>query len=380
MFLFIIAIALIALLADTWHLYRHQWRLGPTVVWIAATDLLPFVLAAIGYFSHDNTAPVMQVSMWLLWGWFITVPPRMIYYLFRYIRLPRTGVCIALASVVFILWGTTIGRTSVRVSNVEVCSSRLPESFNGLRIVQISDLHLGTLVSPKGELTRLANHINALHPDLVIFTGDLINIRPSELDAQNCRLLQRIAAPVYSVTGNHDIGTYIKDSLRYPIAASAQEILLRQRAMGWHVLQDTTVYLHRNGDSISLTGISFDPALRELRHNRDLPANTLIRAYHGIPTTTFNITAVHLPQLWAKIKATPYGDLTLSGHVHAMQLKFRPWGRGWSPAAWLYDQWSGRYDDKFKTLYINDGVGYVAYPMRLGVRPEVTLITLKTCE
>ena len=75
-----------------------------------------------------------------------------------------------------------------------------------------------------------------------------------------------------------------------------------------------------------------------------------------------------------------YGDLTLSGHVPAMQFKIRPWGRGWPPAAWLYEHWSGRYDDGRHTLYINDGTGCVAYPMRLGAWPEVTLFTLKRCE
>lgn len=96
---------------------------------------------------------------------------------------------------------------------------------------------------------------------------------------------------------------------------------------------------------------------------------------------TFNITLAHVPQLWEQITTAGYGDLTLSGHVHAMQLKIRFSGRGWSPASWLYEHWSGRYDnDDGRTLYINDGTGYVGYPMRLGARPEITLLTLKQCE
>lgn len=145
-------------------------------------------------------------------------------------------------------------------------------TFDGLRIVQLSDIHLGTIVSPGRELTRLADRVNALRPDLVLFTGDLVNIRASELDSTAVQLLRRIEAPVYSVTGNHDVGKYIKDSLRHPAAESLREVIARQRAMGWRVLDDETVYLRRGGDSIALTGLSFDPALSEQRHDRHLPA------------------------------------------------------------------------------------------------------------
>ena len=175
------------------------------------------------------------------------------------------------------------------------------------------------------------------------------------------------------------MGTYIKDSLRFPAAGEAREVVARQRAMGWTVLEDTTVYLRRGADSISLTGLSFGPALRERRHDRDLPGTAIPKAYAGVPDSLYNIALVHIPQLWEQIVEAGYGDLTLSGHVHSMQLKIRPWGRGWSPAKWIYKHWSGRYDTGRHTLYVNDGTGYVAYPMRLGAWPEVTLFTLKRC-
>ena len=247
------------------------------------------------------------------------------------------------------------------------------------RFVQITDMHVGTLVRPERELTRLADSVNAQRPEAVFFTGDLVNIRAGELDERTTALLRRIAGPVWSVTGNHDVGTYIKDSLRFPAAGEAREVVARQRAMGWTVLEDTTVYLRRGADSISLTGLSFDPALRERRHDRDLPGTAIPKAYAGVPDSLYNIALVHIPQLWEQIVEAGYGDLTLSGHVHSMQLKIRPWGRGWSPAKWIYKHWSGRYDTGRHTLYVNDGTGYVAYPMRLGAWPEVTLFTLKRC-
>ena len=374
----------VGIVADWIHIRRHKRRGRPVgrwgIAWLAATDLLPAVILLLMVVSRDNGTRIMAVEMWLLWAWIVTVIPRMACYLFRAVGLRRTGYLVAGALTLLFVWGATWGRTRLRVNRVEIASERIPAAFDGFRIAQISDLHVGTLVNPESELRRIADSINALHPDAVVFTGDLVNIRASELDARMMRLLQRIEAPVWSVIGNHDVGTYIKDSLRFPAAENLSEVIARQRQMGWTVLEDTTVYLHRGTDSISLTGISFDPALREQRHDRHLPAPQLPEAYAGVPASLYNITLVHVPQLWEQIIATGYGDLTLAGHVHSMQMKFRPWGRGWSPAQWLYTRWSGRYDKEHHTLYINDGTGYVAYPMRLGAWPEITLFTLKRCE
>lgn len=384
LFLLTLVLSLAAIAADVFHFLRRRRRNDPAslrlIVWTAVTDSLPIVSSIISAVSRDNTPALMYVFTWLFWAWIITVIPRLAYYVFNFLHLRRTGYVVAWGLAILFLWGTTWGRTRIHVNRVEICSDRIPEAFDGYRIVQFTDTHVGTLVRPERELTRLADTINALRPDAVFFTGDLVNIRAEELDERTMRLLSRIEGPVWSVTGNHDVGTYIKDSVRFPAAEQAREVVARQRAMGWRVLEDTTVYLRRGADSVSLTGLSFDPALRERRHDRDLPATALSKAYAGVSDSLYNITLVHIPQLWEQITAFGYGDLTLAGHVHSMQLKIRPWGRGWSPAEWLYTHWSGRYDEGRHSLYVNDGTGYVAYPMRLGAWPEVTLFTLKRCE
>ena len=384
LFLSMFLLALTAIVADFIHFRRNRHRHVPRrkalIAWAAATDALPLVSSVINVLSPDNGTGLMYLYMWLFWGWIVTVLPRLAFYVFNFLHLRRTGYAVAAGLTLFFLWGATWGRTSIRVSEVEICSDRIPEAFDGYRFVQISDIHVGTIVRPEHDLARLAECINSLHPDAVFFTGDLVNIRAEELDDRTRPLLRQIEGPVWSVTGNHDVGTYIKDSVRFPAAVQAREVVARQRSMGWRVLEDTTVYLRRGADSISLTGISFDPALRDRRHDRNLPAPALGRAYAGVPDSLFNITLVHLPQLWGQILETGHGDLTLSGHVHSMQFKIRPWGRGWSPASWIYEHWSGRYDADGRTLYVNDGTGYVAYPMRLGAWPEVTLFTLKRCE
>ena len=381
LFLMTLFLSLLAIAADCVHFYRRRRRKKPAsrtlIAWIVVTDALPVISSVISALSRDNGTGLMYVYMWLFWGWIITVLPRLAFYVFNFIHLRRTGYAVAGALVLFFLWGTTWGRTRIHVNRVEICSERIPEAFDGYRFVQITDTHVGTLVRPGRELTRLADSVNALRPDAVFFTGDLVNIRAEELDERVMALLRRIEGPVWSVTGNHDVGTYIKDSVRFPAADEAREVVARQRSMGWNVLEDTTVYLRRGADSISLTGLSFDPALRERRHDRDLPGTAIPGAYAGIPDSLYNITLVHIPQLWEQIVEAGYGDLTLVGHVHSMQFKIRPWGRGWSPAEWIYKHWSGRYDTGRHTLYVNDGTGYVAYPMRLGAWPEVTLFTLR---
>ena len=374
-----------AMAADWYHFHRFRRRRRPIpagrIVWAVVTDLLPLAAILIGTLSRDNTTAVVQASMWLLWAWLFTVLPRLARYPFRLIGWRRAGNIAAALIAVTLLWGATLGRTSLRVSRVEICSERLPAAFDGMRLVQISDLHLGTIVSPERELGRLADRINALRPDLVLFTGDLVNIRAAELDERMARLLQRIEAPVYSVTGNHDVGTYIKDSLHHTIADNLRSLIDRQEAMGWHVLDDRTCYIRRGGDSISLTGLSFDPALRWLRHSRNLPATGMDKAYGGrTPRDIQHHAGTRPPALGADHgsrirRPDPLGtrprdaaeDPLLGPRVVPRILALRALER-------THDNDDGR------TLYINDGTGYVGYPMRLGARPEITLLTLKRCE
>ncbi|MDE7305302.1 MAG: metallophosphoesterase [Alistipes sp.] len=385
LFSFAILLGLCAVAADCHH-FRRLKREGAAplrrrffVAWAALTDALPLIVAVAGLLLRDHSTAYINWSMWMFWAWMITVFPRIGFYVLNAFHRPLLGVLLGLGIAAIMVWGATSGRTTLRINTLEVCSPRLPAGFDGLRIAQISDLHVGTLVRPDRELRRLVDSINALQPDLIVFTGDLVNIRSSELTPAVMQKLGELAAPVYSVTGNHDTGRYIKDTVAQPADESLAEVIERQTRIGWHVLQDTTIYLHRGNDSIALSGISFDPALHIQRHSSRLQATTLDKTYAGVPDTLFNITAVHLPQLWPQIIESGRGDLTLAGHVHSMQLKIRIFGRNISPASWLYKRWSGPYRQDGRTLYINDGIGYVGYPMRLGAWPEITLITLRKC-
>lgn len=378
-------LGLCAVAADLHH-YRRLLREGAArrrrllyVAWAALTDSLPLAAAVAGWAMQDNTTTYILWSMWLFWVWMATVLPRICYFFFNALHRPRTGAVLGALLAFLLVWGATGGRTSLRIEEVKICSDRLPAGFDGMRIVQLSDFHIGAMLRPQKELRRLVEKVNALHPEIVLFTGDLVNIRSTELDAAAMAELARIEAPVYSVTGNHDIGAYIEDQTELSADESLRQVIERQERMGWHVLQDTTIYLHRGSDDLSLTGLSFDPALQWHRHASGLRSERLERAYRGVPDSLYNITAVHLPQLWEQAAELGYGDLTLAGHTHSMQMKIKLFGWKWSPASWMYDRWSGRYDDDGRTLYINDGIGSVGYPMRLGARPEITLLTLRRC-
>ncbi len=386
LFAVILLLMLVIIAADLrrWRRLRELSPLRRTLFAAAAlgTDvLLPGAILCTGFLARDNGTTLMACIMWMFWAWMVIAVPRLVCALFAALRLPRAGIVAGIGAAALFVWGATAGRTTLRVNRVAICSEKLPAAFDSLRVVQLSDMHVGSLVSPRRELRRLVDSVMSLRPDVVIFTGDLVNIRSTELDEEIRQLLSGIQAPlgVYSVLGNHDVGSYIKDTVALPRERSLNEVIERQQAMGWRLLLDTTVYLVRGSDSLSLSGISFDPAYSKLRHDAVQPPAPLGRVYRGVPHSLYNITAAHLPQLWEQVAAAGYGDLTLSGHVHAMQMKLRLFGRSYSPAQWFYPRWSGRYDDGPRTLYINDGTGYVAWPMRLGAWPEITLLTLRRC-
>lgn len=353
--------------------------------WLALTDLtLPLSMGLFRLLPDNSTAAVQA------WGWInlfflCTVVPRMVVYIGcasrrRWIR--TAGRFIAVGIVGLFAWGTLVCRSSLRVEQAEVVSDRLPAAFDGLRIAFFSDLHIGSLLRPEREVDRIVDTLLALKPDLILFGGDLVNIRYTELDSAMSARLGRLQAPlgVYSVTGNHDVGVYIRDSMRLSKEINTARLIARQEAMGWRVLDDETLYLRRGDDSLSLTGISFDVSLRNFRHAYDLPDTDTRKAYADAPQELFNITLCHLPQLWDRITTDGYGDLTLSGHVHSMQMKVPIGRRGISPARILYKRWSGSYREQGRTLYINDGIGSVGLPLRLGASPEITLLTLRRQE
>ncbi len=286
----------------------------------------------------------------------------------------KTGGIIA--TLVFLLFaeGIFIGRTHLKVREVTVPSARLPESFDGLRVVQISDIHLGGFYGNTAYMERMVKMINKLDPDLILFTGDLVNTFATEATPFLPVLAElRAGEGKYAVLGNHDYGTYF----RWPTSADEQANLegVKQavRDAGFRLLLNEQVQLTRGEDTITIAGVENwgKPPFPQV--------GDLEKALNGEDFFNYTILLSHDPSHWeAEVLPLSETDLTLSGHTHAMQIgidlgKFR-----WSPSGWMYKQWGGLYEKDGRYLYVNRGVGYTAFPGRVGIRPEITVLTLKT--
>lgn len=365
--------------------YRRIYRHGKLSKLLLAAalvdDMLPIATAAI-YLLPDNTQGAVMTSMWIMWIYLISVPPRMIYLIFRLWSRRRVwrivGGIAAATTVIMLIYGTVVTRTDYRVNRVVLQYDTLPEAFDGYRVVMISDLHVGAMLCPEKECQRIVGIIDSLDADLVVFCGDLINIRREELSPEIRRILGSIASRdgVAAVTGNHDTGAYIGDDARTP-EIETRLLIAAERDMGWRVLDDETIWIRRGGDSISLSGISFRHEWQKNRHSGTIADIYLDPIYAGVDDASFNITLSHIPQIWDAIVAAGKADLTLSGHVHSAQFKLPVGSRGISPAMILYRRWSGLYREGESCLYINDGTGSIGIPTRIGACPEITLFELK---
>lgn len=279
-----------------------------------------------------------------------------------------TGLVLGVVSFVNVIYGATAGITRFQVKHVTYESERLPEGFDGYRIAQLSDIHIGSWQGRPEAVEKLVKLTNEQQADLIVFTGDLVNQQSHELDSFR-QTLSRLQAPdgVYSVLGNHDYGTYYRWKNSCQEADNLQYLREQQQAMGWRLLDNSHAILHHRGDSIALIGVENDGEPPFPQH-ADLP-----RATEGTQGM-FSILLSHNPTHWRR-EVLPESDidLMLSGHTHAMQISL--FGR--SLASLKYPEWSGMYREGSRALYVNIGIGYVGLPFRFGAWPEITVITLK---
>lgn len=344
-----------------------------TVVDWDGTVMLRIVMAVIGFFFLNATPKfvyaVISLGDYVVQCW----RKRGVSHIFGY-----TGTAAALLAFGVLAYSMTIGRSQIRVERVELTMSDLPRSFDGLRIVHFSDNHIGTTINRDRFLARMVDSVNMLRPDIIVNSGDIVNAHAWELDEQVQRILGQMNATygTYSALGNHDLGIYIKDTVKYPRERSLREVVRRQRNMGWTVLRNSSVYLSNGQDSIVVTGIDYPEDNTLNSHSAKIEGADVEGSYAGIPDSLFNLTISHAPQIWDDILSGGKADLTLAGHVHAMQIKFRLGRWLWSPAMLVYDRWSGLYEEDGRYLYINDGMGCVVFPTRVGVKPEITLYVL----
>ena len=285
-------------------------------------------------------------------------------------RAPFNALGIVLGLIGFgsMLYGSVWGITRFEVKEVEYRSALLPEGFDGYRIVQISDLHLGSWQGNPAPIQELVGLVNRQHGDLIVFTGDLVNQQSHEVDGFQ-PILSRLHAPdgVYSILGNHDYGSYYRWENKQAERDNLAYLIQQQEAMGWRMLNNAHDIIRHRGDSIALIGVENDgePPFPQYA---DLP-----RAMQGTEGM-FQILLSHNPTHWRReVLPTTRIPLMLSGHTHAMQAIV--FGRSLAPLK--YPEWQGMYYEGDRALYVNIGIGYVGLPFRLGAWPEVTVLTLR---
>lgn len=275
------------------------------------------------------------------------------------------------------LFGTLIygfgNKYRYQVTRVPVQSSTLPEAFRGLKIVQISDIHSGSF-NDKKAVQKGVEKILKEEPDLILFTGDLVNNKADEMDEYR-ELFAQLRAPlgVYSVLGNHDYGDYVKWDTEEEKIANLNALKKVHADMGWRLLMNEHVVLERDGAQIALLGVENWGAKASFPKYGQLD-----RAYAGAEKYPFKILMSHDPSHWDAQVRKEYSDidLMLSGHTHGMQFGVEIPGFRWSPVQYIYNQWAGLYDDGRQKLYVNRGYGFLGYPGRVGILPEITVLEL----
>lgn len=281
----------------------------------------------------------------------------------------RWGLLSLLVPPVVIAYGTLVERNRFEVKEVVLELDDLPESFDGYRIVHLSDIHARSFSRRAKQMQKAVDMINGTGPDLVAFTGDLITMVPEELDIIT-PALGRIKAKdgVFSVLGNHDYCMY-SDLPSEAKEKHLEELIAREKSLGWIVLMDENRFIRKGNDSIAVIGVQNTSASVHFPSKGDLK-----KASEGTEGA-FRIVLTHDPMHWeSEILGQNY-PLTLSGHTHAMQLSLF----GWSPSSLMFKHNKGLYtsDSGTQYLYVNVGLGETIFPARIGARPEITLITLK---
>lgn len=285
-------------------------------------------------------------------------------------------IALGVAAIPFasLLYGMYQGKYNYRVLKYTMYFDDLPEAFDGYRITQISDIHSGSFDNPQ-KVKYGVDLINEQKGNVVLFTGDLVNNKAVEMDSWK-EMFGGIQAEdgVYSILGNHDYGDYAGwDSLKEK-EQNLQDLKEVHAEMGWDLLLNESRFLEKQGQRIALVGVE------NWGSGGFTKKGDIDRASRKVDQQDFKILLSHDPSYWGeRIKNDPKNyQLTLSGHTHGMQfgIEIPGWFR-WSPIQYRYDYWAGIYEEAGRYINVNRGFGYLAYPGRVGMWPEVTVIELR---
>jgi predicted MPP superfamily phosphohydrolase len=292
----------------------------------------------------------------------------------RNIHVAQVGLAVAVIPFLSFVHGITIGKYKYKIKRVKLIFPDLPEAFNGYKILQFSDMHAGSFDSLE-RVKKGIEKMQAEEADLILFTGDMVNnmadeVKPfvsmmSDLKAKDGK---------YSILGNHDYGDYIAWANKEAKIENLYRLINYQHEAGFHLLMNENITLKRGNESIRLAGVENWGKPPFPQHG------DLKKALSGIKPEEFTVLMSHDPSHWdlEVLKTEKKIHLTLSGHTHGMQMGIDIPGLKWSPVKYKYPRWSGLYEELGRNLYVNNGFGFLGFPGRVGIYPEITVLELSS--
>ena len=270
-------------------------------------------------------------------------------------------------------FGILSGAHDYRVRRRDIYSSHLPKAFDGIRLVQISDIHTGSFFN-KTAVRGGVDLINQERGDMVLFTGDFVNNQSDEAKPY-LDLFAKVKAPlgVHAVMGNHDYGDYHRWDSMIEKQQNIKDLHQMHKYMGWNIMLNENKIITADGESIALLGLENWGAGRFSKYG------DMSKTYEGTQEIPYKILMSHDPSHWDAQVLSEYPDidLMLAGHTHGMQFGVEIGDFRWSPSQYVYKQWADLYQQGTQSLYVNRGFGFLGYPGRIGILPEITVLTLK---
>ncbi|MBR6285508.1 MAG: metallophosphoesterase [Bacteroidaceae bacterium] len=375
---FVIVLLLIVLIPDV---YILRYFLDGQSTMLRVCYLIPTIaqLTAMGASMNERLhSHSMRVfyTLFLCWAipkavfFVVSLLSTFVSFLFHYKGIAGNVVslCVAFVVMVMFAFGYLFGWKFVMVERKVVPFATLPKTFDGYRVVHLSDFHLGTFIGHESVIDTVVKKVNQLNPDLIVFTGDLVNTSVSELSPFT-ESLSRLSAKdgVISVMGNHDYCEYKSFKSRRERLSEIEKLKTVQSMMGWKLLLNEHCLVTRGSDSIAVVGVE-NAGLPPFKAYDDLKG-----AMKGLPEGVFTILLSHDPSHWRReVLGTTDIELMLAGHTHGMQVKL--WG--FSPSQWKYKEWGGLFREGSQVINVSIGIGG-RVPFRLGAWPEIDLLVLR---
>lgn len=361
---YIVVMSVLAFLPDfwLWHIGVSEWPLLLAILWWVPSLLL--VLAEVGLqmgFFHKLTVRVLFTT--ILFSAF----PKVVFILFDAFLPWFFALIPALGVMGWFAFGFIEGWKRLELKHITFTSPDLPPYFDGYRLVQITDFHLGSFPPGNDFVQKVVDATNNEEPDMILFTGDLVNNQASEVEPYLDTLGQLHASDgIYSIWGNHDYCEYGNNHSIGALKRNRRMLYGYQESLGWHQLMNEHHVVSHGMASIAVIGVE-NPGQPPFTNRSNLK-----KAMKGLNPDMFKILLSHDPHHWRREVVGKKIQLTLAGHTHAGQLKIGKW----TPARMAFKEWGGAYRIGEQMLYVSSGIGG-SFPFRLGAWPELTVITLK---